>query len=418
MASPGLAPATAGREILLDLLVARLRGRPWLSFALLAASAGLLYWWTDTRPVALDAFVPLANAFLHGQLHVSDPMPWIEHVDRAGGGWYVPYPPMPAVTVLPFVALFGPSFDQGVASALVGGLNVALLWTLLGKIGVAPLPRGALTAAFALGSVHWWAAGVGTSWLFAGVNGVFYALLALWLALDRRWPILAGVFLGCAAASRLPVGLTFPLYLALYAGVRVRPRLALPDGAGIRAAVLFLLGLAIPAALVALYNMARFGSPFDFGYEKIPGVLDEPWYRDGILSLAYVPRHIHTIFFRGLDFVDGTFPWFRPNWTGLALTFSTPIYFWLIRARRPEPFVVFGWMAVLLALLPIVAHGNVGETQFGYRFSLDLAPILWLMLGYAFRRSVSLYARLAILVGILVNAYGLYAILGLDFVSY
>jgi len=418
MASPGLAPPAAGREILLDLLVARLRERPWLSFALLAASTGLLYWWTDTRPVALDAFVPLANAFLHGQLHVSDPMPWIEHVDRAGGGWYVPYPPMPAVTVLPFVALFGPSFDQGIASALVGGLNVALLWTLLGKIGVAPLPQRALTAAFALGSVHWWAAGVGTSWLFAGVNGVFYALLALWLALDRREPILAGVLLGLAAASRLPVGLAFPLYLALYAGVQVRPRLALPDRAGIRAAALFLLGLAIPAALVALYNMARFGSPFDFGYEKIPGVLDEPWYRDGILSLSYLPRHIHTIFFRGFDFVDGVFPWFRPNWVGLALTFSTPIYFWLIRASRSETFVVFGWIAVLLALLPIVTHGNVGETQFGYRFSLDVAPILWLMLGYAFRQGISIPARAAILIGILVNAYGVYAILGLDFVSY
>ncbi len=417
MASPGPAPAAAGREILLDLLVARLRERPRLSFALLAASAGLLYWLTDPRRVVLDAFVPLADAFLHGQLHVSDPMPWIEHVDRAGGGWYVPYPPMPAVTVLPFVALFGPSFDQGIASALVGGLNVALLWTLLGKIGVAPQPRGALTVAFAVGSVHWWAAGIGTSWLFAGVNGVFYALLALWLALDRRRPILAGVFLGFAAASRLPVGLTFPLYLALYAGIQVRPRLALPGRAGLRAAGLFLLGLAIPAALVALYNVARFGSPLDFGYEKIPGVLDEPWYREGILSLAYIPRHIHTIFFRGFDFVDGVFPWFRPNWTGLALTFTTPIYFWLIKARRPETFVVFGWIAVLLALLPIVTHGNVGETQFGYRFSLDVAPILWLMLGYAFRQGISISARAAILIGVLVNAYGLYAI-GLDFVSY
>lgn len=36
-----------------------------------------------------------------------------------------------------------------------------------------------------------------------------------------------------------------------------------------------------------------------------------------------------------------------------------------------------------LALLPIVTHGNVGETQFGYRFSPDLAPILWLdFVGY------------------------------------
>ena len=417
MASPGRAPVAAGRETPFDLLVSRLGDRPRLVFVLLAASFALVYLVTDPGRVALDAFVPLADSFLHGRLHVSQPMPWIEHVDRAGGGWYVPYPPMPALTVLPFVAVFGAGFDQGIASAIVGGLNVALLWTLLGKIGAAPRTRGALTLAFALGSVHWWAAGLGTSWLFAGVNGVFYALLALWLTLDRRRPVVAGILLGCAAASRLPVGLTFPLYLALYAGIQLRPRVALPDRAGMRAAAMFLLGLAIPAALVALYNVARFGSPFDFGYEKIPGVLDEPWYREGILSLSYIPRHVQAIFFRSFDFVEGVFPYFRPNWLGLALTFTTPVYLWLVGLRGREPFIVFGLLSVLLALVPIVTHGNVGEAQFGYRFSLDVAPILWLLLGHTFRGDISFAARLAILVGILVNAYGLYA-LATGFVSY
>ncbi|MFI5254593.1 MAG: hypothetical protein ACHQ15_03970, partial [Candidatus Limnocylindrales bacterium] len=231
-------------------------------------------------------------------------------------------------------------------------------------------------------------------------------------------PVLAGVLLGCAAASRLPVGLTLPLYLALFAGLTVPPWLRWPDRAGVRAAGLVLLGLAVPAVLVALYNMARFGSPFDFGYEKIGGVLTEPWYAQGILSLTYIPRHIEAIFFRGFDYVEGVFPWFRPNWMGLAITFSTPIYFWLVNLRRASPFVVYGVVAVLLALIPIVTHGNVGEAQFGYRFSLDVAPILFLLLGLVFRESISRAALLAILVGIVVNAYGVIAITALNFVSY
>jgi hypothetical protein len=396
-------------------------GRPaWTSlavFSLIAAAAALLYWWTGPKPVGLDAFVPLADALLHGRLHILEPMPWIEHVDRAGGGWFVPYPPMPAISVLPFVAIFGAGFDQGYAAAIMGGLCVAILWQIFGRLGVAPLPRRSLVAAFAVGSVLWWAAGIGTSWLFAGVNGVFWSLLALWLALDRRWPVVAGLCLGFAAASRLPIGLTLPLYLALYAGVEVRPRLAIPDRRKIGAAALFVVGLAVPAILVALYNVARFGSPLDFGYEKIPGVLSEPWYRDGILSLTYIPRHLHTMFLRGFDFVDD-FPWFRPNWTGLALTFTTPIYFWLINLRRRETFVIFGWIAILLALVPIVTHGNVGETQFGYRFSLDVAPILWVMLGMLFVHRISVPARLAILLGIVVHAYGIYVITVLDFVGF
>lgn len=46
----------------------------------------------------------------------------------------------------------------------------------------------------------------------------------------------------------------------------------------------------------------------------------------------------------------------------------------------------------------------------------DLRP--WLMLGTVFRRGISIYARLAILFAVLVNAYGIYAILGLEFVSF
>ena len=419
MAAPPVpAPAASAWTARIDGLATRLAARPLIAFLAIAAAGAMLYEFTVPERVSLDAFVPLADAFLHGRLHVAEPMPWIEHVDRAGGGWFVPYPPMPAITVLPFVAIFGKGFDQGIASALIGGLNAAILWTLLGKMRVASLPRLALTLAFAVGSVHWWAAGLGTSWLFAGVNGVFFALLALWLALDRRWPLVAGALLGCAAASRLPVGLTAPLYLALFAGLATAPYLRRPDRAGVRAAGLFLAGVAVPAMLVALYNVGRFGSPFDFGYEKIGGVLEEPWYRQGILSLAYIPRHIEAIFFRGFDLVDGVFPYFRPNWMGLALTFSTPIYFWLVNLRRDHTFAIYGSLAVVLALVPIVTHGNVGEAQFGYRFSLDVAPILFLLLGLVFRERLSRSALLAILLGVLVNAYGVLAITAMGFVSY
>ena len=117
---------------------------------------------------------------------------------------------MPAVVLVPFVAIFGSGFDQGIATALFGGANVALLWLLLRRAGVAPSSAGWLTAAFAIGSVHWWVAGTGTVWLHAQVVAVFFALLALNLAIGRRWPFVAGVLLGCAAASRG----TFPSHVS------------------------------------------------------------------------------------------------------------------------------------------------------------------------------------------------------------
>ena len=380
--------------------------------------AAVVYALTPPIPVYLDAFVPLANAFLQGQLHTPDAPSWLsELVARPGGGWYVPYPPGPALSVLPGVMLLGTGFDQGIAAAIYGALNVGLMWLLLERIDVPPFQRFWLVIAFGFGTVHWWAAGTGDAWQYAQVVAVTALLVALNLGVARRAPFAAGIALGLAAASRLPVGLTLPLFLALYAGVGFPPRLSEIDRGRMLAVGRLLAGVAIPAALVALYNWARFGSFTDFGYTRIPNVLNEPWYSSGILSLEYIPRHLHAIFVRGFDFVD-QFPWFRPNWYGTSLVLTAPILLWLVKARSREPLVVYSWIAVALALAPIVTHGAVGFSQWSYRFILDVAPILFLLLGIVFRRGLTVEARVAIALGLMVNAYGIWAVTIANFVSY
>lgn len=411
VAAAGPFPLTLGLERL---------GLPrWAAAVGLGLLAAIVYGITRSGRVDLDVFVPLAwEAFLQGRLHLVEERTWFsEVIPRAGGGWFVPYPPVPAVAVIPFVALVGGDLDQGSAAAIYGGANVGLLWLLLGRIGVAPPTRTLLSAAFAFGTVHWWAAGTGDAWPFAQVVAVTFSLCALLLAVRREHPVLAGICLGLAAGSRLPVGLTLPLYLALYGGLsfpplreQLRLERLLPAGR-------FLVGLAIPVTLLALYNLVRFGDPTDFGYARIPGVLEEPWYSAGILSLEYIPRHLHAMFIRGFDFVEEP-PWFRPNWTSTSLLLTTPLYLWLVKARSRRPLIAYGWLAVLLALVPIVTHGAVGFSQFGYRFSLDVAPILWLMLGWVFRDGLSKEALAALAIGIAVNAYGVWAVTEANFVAY
>jgi hypothetical protein len=410
-------PELVRRPLVGELLLERIRARSHAFFVLALAGLAVLYWETGPKPVGLDHFVPLADAWLNGRLHIEIDAPFLEQVVRPEGGWYVPYPPGPALVALPFVALLGPGFDIGFLGALLGAANAGLLWRLLGRIGVADAVRPWLVGAFALGSVHWWAAGMSTSWLFAQVVAVCCSLAALNLAVDRRSPFWAGLLLGLGAASRLPIGLTLPLYLALYLGLPFTLRRPSLSRDRLRDAGLVLAGVAIPAALVALYNVARFGSPFDFGYERIVGVMEEPWYQKGILSIEYIPRHLHAMFVRGFDYVD-EFPWFRVNWTATSLVITTPLLLWLLRARSREPLVAFAWLAVAIALVPIVTHGNVGFTQFGYRFSLDVAPLIWLLLGWVFRAGMPLEAKVAALIGVAVNAYGIYAVTVLGFASF
>jgi len=228
------------------------------------------------------------------------------------------------------------------------------------------------------------------------------------------------------------VGLTLPLYMALYGGIvlfrhgedgtaALRVRLDRPRREVLVRVGWLLVGLAIVAVPVALYNLARFGSVFDFGYTRIPSsfgmILDEPWYTNGLNSILYIPRNLHAMFIRGFDYVD-QFPWFRPNWTGMSLLLTTPILLWLVKARQWTTLVVVGWIAAILGILPDVTHGGVGWAQFGYRRILDVAPILFLMLGGVFRKGMSLEARAAVVVGVAVNAYGIWAITVLQFVSF
>ena len=74
-------------------------------------------------------------------------------------------------------------------------------------------------------------------------------------------------------------------------------------------------------------------------------------------------------------------------------------------------------IATALALIPIVTHGNVGISQFGYRFSLDVQPLLFVILATVFERGMSRLAAAAGVVSIAVCAYAIWAI-SIGFVSY
>jgi hypothetical protein len=56
-------------------------------------------------------------------------------------------------------------------------------------------------------------------------------------------------------------------------------------------------------------------------------------------------------------------------------------------------------------MLPNLMHGNPGFAQIGYRFILDVQPILWLLLALALRTSMPRAAAAALGVGVIVNVW-------------
>jgi hypothetical protein len=381
-------------------------------------TTGLYLYTAEHDQQALDYFNRLADAFLHGRIWLAEAPSWLNELIPAGPGrWYVPYPPMPAVLALPFVALFGTGFPAQVYSSIYAGLAIGLLYLLLGRLGLRVRDRLALSAVFAFGTVFWFTAIGGSAWYFAHVAAVLLLLAAVLVAIDGRPAWLAGLLLGLATLSRLPVGLALPFVLAAQLGFPTRLPAA-ERGRVVRTVITFGLGLAVPAAVYVAYNLVRWGTITDQGYVLIPGVLDDPIYvKHGILSIWYIPRNLYAILFRSWNYVDDP-PWLQPSWWGLSIFLTTPLFLWLFKARLRDPRVLWSVIATALISVPILMHGNVGITQFGYRFSLDFQVLLFVILATVIARLG--WTRLSVAAAIASVAFCAYAVwaIGIGFVAF
>lgn len=387
------------------------------TFLIVIVSAGIYLFTAEREPSAFDYFVRLADAFLNGRLYLLEAPSWLNELVPGGGGWYVVYPPVPAVMLIPFVAAFGAEFPQQVASCLFGAITVGLVWLLLGRFALDLRRRFWLTAAFGFGTVFWYVTEVGSAWYIGHVCAVMFSTAAVLLAIDRRWPLLVGLFLGLAAISRLPVALACVGVWLLVLGVGWPIRVPEDRVLAFRRTILFGAGMAVPVLLYFGYNLERWGTILDQGYTRIPGVLEDPIYAEhGIFSIEYIPRHLYAIFLQSWNYVDDP-PFLQPNWYGLALFLTTPLLIYLVRARLQDPRVFASVVATALVAIPIITHGNVGLAQFGYRFSLDVQVFLWVILATVFERGMSRLAVVASIASIVICAYAIWA-LSWGFVSF
>ena len=384
----------------------------------IATFAFLVYLLSASRePQSLDYFVRLADAFLHGRIYLTEAPSWLNELVPKDGVYYVVYPPMPAVLLMPFVAIFGTGFHQQIASCLFGGIAVGLAWALLGRFAITAWTRLFLTAVFGFGTVLWYTTEVGSGWYISHAAAVMFMTASLNLAFERRWPWAVGFLLGCAAISRLPTGLAAPAVLAILMGIGWPLRIPEDRALAFRRTIAFGVGIGVPALVYFTYNLVRWGTFTDQGYTLIPGVLEDPIYAEhGILALEYIPRHVHAIFLRSWNYVDDA-PFFQPNWWGLGLFLTTPLFLWLAKGRLRDPRVLFSVVGIAIVLVPIVTHGNVGISQFGYRFSLDFQPLLLVILATVFERGLTRLAVVAGVLSIAINAYAIWAI-SIGFVSY
>jgi len=360
----------------------------------------------------------LADAWLHGrQFLANGPPPYAMNNDFVDfqGKTYISFPPLPALLMLPFVKLSGSAenFRDGQFIIWLAGLAPALLFLVLEKLrrtGRSPRSQRenfVLSLLFAFGTVYFFTAVEGTVWFAAMVVASAASALYVLFALDAERPLLAGAMIGCLWLSR-PTAVLMALLFALEA-IRVsRPGDKLDLRALARRYALFAVPILAAFAIVAWTNWTRYGrpSPLYFDHEYLSVAWRTRMGRWGMFSYHFLAKN--------LGVALTSLPWpaprdgaaafgapFKINEHGLALWFTTPIYFWLLWPKRfdghPERkwlYVVAGLSAAMPAAMDLL-YQNPGWRQFGYRFSNDYAILLFVMLAVGARPMRWLFASAA-----------------------
>ena len=148
-------------------------------------------------------YVYLAYSFLQGKTNLLVLPESTYDLIFFGDKWYVPGGITPALLLLPFVAVFGKIFSDVLFGVFIGALNVAMMYSLLGRLVEKSSTRFWLTFLFAFGTVHWWLASVGAVWFNAQLAALLFMILFVRDAIQNK-PWLAGLWLGLAFLSRPP----------------------------------------------------------------------------------------------------------------------------------------------------------------------------------------------------------------------
>lgn len=341
-------------------------------------------------------FVYLAQSFLEGRLDVPrlpfhDLTPW-------GDRWYVAFPPLPAVLLMPLVALFGlPAAVKYSAafSILVGVAGVAAVRWMLGRLDLAPSLARALTLLFGLGTVYWYSSVSADVWYLAHVVSLPFMAGYVGESLGRRRPLVAGLLLVLASWARTTTVLGAVFYAVLMIDDVRSGRVKRGDA--LRRLTSFGVVLALGVVLMFAYNYARFDDGLNFGYETmaVSGPVADDIGRYGQFDRRFVPRNL---FYALLGNVapmepagDDMRPWDRyaiDPW-GASIFLTTPAFLYLFRARPREAVGVAAWISTVLIAIPLLMYYNTGWVQWGYRFSMDLLPFLIVLLAFGMRRRLT-----------------------------
>lgn len=391
---------------------------------LVVFAAAFVYFLSNPKPgYFYDYTFRIAGDLIRGSIGLTDKPPnWLNEFVPFEGLWYSVFPLGAVISMVPFAFLKAIGLISNMPSALIYSLLAGSICAFLLKIGSKyelPFSRVLLlTCGLLFGTFIWTNLTFGGAWQLALGFAMLGELGAIYFTVYHRRPVLAGAFFALAFGNRTEILLTAPIFMYLSASTAKPPA---PAGDRVTAStpvtahtggsdllrklahfcvVPFVLGTS-----TLIYNYVRFDSFTDFGYARIPGVLDEPWYNHGIFSVRYIPRQAWEMMLKLWE-MRSTFPYVVPNGFSSSILISSPFILFALRSGSRDKILKYAaWSAIAIMTLLLWMHGNSGGWQFGYRYWMVCLPWVFVILIETSRVTISPLEWAAYIFSFVANAY-------------
>lgn len=339
-------------------------------------------------------FSELAQGFLKGHLYFLHPIGG-EGQDPVfyGGHIYWSEGPLPAVLLMPFVAIFSlfhHFFYQGYLKWVMVLGVLYFVFKIAKKLKYTSEDSLILALGFVLGSVFLGVASVSSGWLFAQVVTAFLVLWSLYEYYHlRRWWLI-GILCGLTFLTRATAAPIILFYaLEIWQGIAPLKRLK----------QLVVLGVPLVVAIVlqGMYNTLRFHSPLNGGYAyQLLGPAPAASRALGVFSVAHIPANLYALLLsapltslRSPISWSLSFPYIESNPNGISIFITSPYFLYLFSQkwssfdRTTRNLLV----AAAISCLGVLCFYGLGRDQLGDRYSLDFLPELFIVFMIVYRKS-------------------------------
>lgn len=353
----------------------------------------------------LDHHLYLSKAIISGKVSVDDIPEFYQDVNSFNSHKYLPFPPTPALVIVPFVFLY-PKVTEQFVSIVFGSLNIALIYLLLKKL--TDTKNSVILSIFvAFGTVHFWVSLVGTSWNFAHIVSFFLLTTSLILSIgnnNKYKSLFSGILFAFAGLSRLTI-IAGGLFFVLNYWKNKKNLL------------FFLIGSSIFLPIFIGYNYLRFGSLLETGYTKIYDnyvnggyaySVQRIWFPNSdspkYMDFKSIPYHLYTLFIMPPEIKELNIFKSQPSPYGMGILFISPLLFLLFSKFSKNKLETESWFGAIPIAFLTFLHYAEGWVQFGYRFIIDFLPFLMIIMALKFK--LNKFNILLLLISIVVNYWG------------